>query len=258
MSGVCEDAMLCQGVVCNDTNDCTADMCDPQDGQCDFNPVADDTPCGAGGSCTSGVCVVDPAPLTVVQNVNCTPLGIPVTVPVTLTVDPRGAFTSGGSATVDSVLDVVIDPSVGQLLINVFANDQATVGAAIVNVSVNGGTPSPIAHAVPGTPRVIDVDANDDGTADPVPLGTDTVTTIVTNDGSPNVSFSVTSISVQVTSPVNLTLDDTNCTVDPGSVSFPVNYRIPQSALVHLCDLPRSLLQPCRRCALERRRRIEA
>jgi len=223
MSGVCEDAMLCQGVVCNDTNDCTADMCDPQDGQCDFNPVADDTPCGAGASCTSGVCVVDPAPLTVVQNVNCTPLGIPVTVPVSLTVDPQEAFASGDSTTVDSVLDVVIDPSVGQLLIDVLQNDQATIGAASVDVSVTGGTPTPIVHTVPGTPRVIDVDADDDGTADPVPLSTDTVATVVTSDGSPNVSFSVTSISVQVTAPVNLLLDDTNCTVDPGSVSFPVN-----------------------------------
>ena len=187
--------------------------------------LPDGTPCGSGGAaaCVGDACVVDPPPLTVVQNMNCTPLGIPVTVPVSLTVDPQEAFASGDSTTVDSVLDVVIDPSVGQLLIDVLQNDQATIGAASVDVSVTGGTPTPIVHTVPGTPRVIDVDADDDGTADPVPLSTDTVATVVTSDGSPNVSFSVTSISVQVTAPVNLLLDDTNCTVDPGSVSFPVN-----------------------------------
>jgi len=178
---------------------------------------------GGAVACVGDACVVDPPPLTVVQNMNCTPLGIPVTVPVSLTVDPQEAFASGDSTTVDSVLDVVIDPSVGQLLIDVLQNDQATIGAASVDVSVTGGTPTPIVHTVAGTPRVIDVDADDDGTADPVPLSTDTVATVVTSDESPNVSFSVTGISVEVTSPVNLTLDDTNCTVGPGSVSFSVN-----------------------------------
>jgi hypothetical protein len=110
-----------------------------------------------------------------------------------------------------------------QLLIDVLGTDQATIGVASVSVSITGGTPTPIAHTVPGTPRVIDVDGNNDGTADPFPLSTNTETILVTNDGSPNVSFSVTSISVSITAPVAMTLDDTTCTVDPGSVTFPVN-----------------------------------
>jgi hypothetical protein len=37
------------------------------------------------------------------------------------------------------------------------------------------------------------------------------------------VSFSVTSISVSITAPVAMTLDDATCAVDPGSISFPAN-----------------------------------
>jgi cysteine-rich repeat protein len=57
--GICQDAMLCQGVNCNDNNTCTVDACDPLDGLCDNTPVPDGTSCNFGGLpglCTSGLC----------------------------------------------------------------------------------------------------------------------------------------------------------------------------------------------------------
>ncbi len=59
MSGVCKDAMRCEGVACNDSNQCTADVCDPTDGTCDFPPVENGTECdfdGYPGRCMLGVC----------------------------------------------------------------------------------------------------------------------------------------------------------------------------------------------------------
>ena len=57
--GVCEDAMLCVGVDCDDQNECTDDVCDPMDGQCDHTNVMDGTACDFGGLpgvCAVGVC----------------------------------------------------------------------------------------------------------------------------------------------------------------------------------------------------------
>jgi hypothetical protein len=56
-AGVCEDAMLCEAVECNDDNECSEDACDPTDGMCYFTPKPDDTPCSDGeGTCLAGVC----------------------------------------------------------------------------------------------------------------------------------------------------------------------------------------------------------
>jgi hypothetical protein len=58
-AGVCEDAMLCEGVECNDDNECTEGACDPTYGSCDFTPKLDGTPCSdGGGTCLAGVCGV--------------------------------------------------------------------------------------------------------------------------------------------------------------------------------------------------------
>jgi hypothetical protein len=64
-AGVCEDAMLCDGVDCSDGNDCTADVCDPQDGSCSNPNEPDDTVCdaaGTPGTCQGGTCVADCSP----------------------------------------------------------------------------------------------------------------------------------------------------------------------------------------------------
>ena len=57
MDGVCEDAKLCEGVDCDDSNDCTEDTCDRLDGSCDHTAKPDETPCNNGaGTCGSGIC----------------------------------------------------------------------------------------------------------------------------------------------------------------------------------------------------------
>jgi hypothetical protein len=57
MTGVCEDAMLCEQIDCDDRNDCTEDTCDPVDGMCDRLPVEDGTACNDGaGTCVAGHC----------------------------------------------------------------------------------------------------------------------------------------------------------------------------------------------------------
>jgi hypothetical protein len=57
-SGECEEDR-CDGVDCNDDNECTDDACEPSDGSCKNTPVADDTECdfeGAPGLCKAGTC----------------------------------------------------------------------------------------------------------------------------------------------------------------------------------------------------------
>jgi predicted outer membrane repeat protein len=47
---------LCEGVECDDENECTDDVCNPANGSCEADPLPDGTPCSAGG-CQDGVCV---------------------------------------------------------------------------------------------------------------------------------------------------------------------------------------------------------
>jgi hypothetical protein len=57
--------MLCDGVDCSDGNDCTADVCDPQDGSCSNPNEPNDTVCdaaGTPGTCQGGTCVADCSP----------------------------------------------------------------------------------------------------------------------------------------------------------------------------------------------------
>jgi hypothetical protein len=65
MAGVCEDAMLCDGVDCSDGNDCTQDVCDPMDGSCSNPNEENGTACDADGNpgiCQDGVCERDCTP----------------------------------------------------------------------------------------------------------------------------------------------------------------------------------------------------
>jgi len=56
LSGVCREK-LCEGVVCDDGNECTRDRCDYADGTCDFILLADGTWCGHRRRCVGGVCI---------------------------------------------------------------------------------------------------------------------------------------------------------------------------------------------------------
>jgi hypothetical protein len=61
-AGACQDAGLCEGVDCNDDNECTDDVCDSRNGFCSNVPAADGTPCGndiavcINGRCGSTAC----------------------------------------------------------------------------------------------------------------------------------------------------------------------------------------------------------
>jgi hypothetical protein len=58
MGGECVDNDLCEGVDCDDQNECTDDVCNPETGQCDYTPVDDGTECdGGAGMCVSGECM---------------------------------------------------------------------------------------------------------------------------------------------------------------------------------------------------------
>ncbi len=65
--GLCDAAApLCEGVDCNDGNECTEDRCNPQNGSC-LNPSAglNGTPCGGGsGRCNAGSCEPNPTDCT--------------------------------------------------------------------------------------------------------------------------------------------------------------------------------------------------
>lgn len=58
----------CEGIVCDDGNECTADYCDPELGQCVFDVAPDGIACdGCNSTCQAGVC--DPlVPFTAAQN----------------------------------------------------------------------------------------------------------------------------------------------------------------------------------------------
>jgi hypothetical protein len=56
-SGVCVPVDLCEGVDCDDDNECTNDLCDPADASCSNEAVDDGTACdGGAGTCVEGTC----------------------------------------------------------------------------------------------------------------------------------------------------------------------------------------------------------
>jgi hypothetical protein len=48
---------LCEGVECDDGNECTGDVCNPETGNCDHPAVEDGTTCSS-GACLDGTCTV--------------------------------------------------------------------------------------------------------------------------------------------------------------------------------------------------------
>ena len=58
IAGVCRDpAKLCEGITCDDENECTEDLCNASDGSCEHEAVAEDTPCADGaGLCHERAC----------------------------------------------------------------------------------------------------------------------------------------------------------------------------------------------------------
>ncbi|MEM7137868.1 MAG: hypothetical protein AAF500_14885 [Myxococcota bacterium] len=231
-NGTCDDAMLCSGINCDDANECTADACDPQDGLCDNVPVPDGTSCQGNGTCNNGTCEVpvDPPAQIVPQDITCAIVGNEATVPVSLSVDPDTEFTPGGSSTVTTVLTFTIPEGVGQFLLDLgIFGDEVEVVAATLDVTVSGGTPTPVVLTradLAENPLIIDVDENDDGVAEPKPFVTDIDVSAITNDGSSSVEFEVSALDVTlVVGFATIQLNADNCTIGAPvtSISFPAN-----------------------------------
>lgn len=91
---------LCDGVMCDDGNECTTGECNSVDGLCGFTPVTDGSPC-SGGDCQGGTCIVGAFP--------CTERGI-------LDAIAAGggpyAFDCDGPTTVDTTANIVIGKDV--------------------------------------------------------------------------------------------------------------------------------------------------
>jgi predicted outer membrane repeat protein len=93
---------LCEGVECDDENECTDDVCNPVDGSCEAEPFADGTPCSEGG-CENGVCV---------SVFSCTEAGVRAAVatgggPYTFDCDGPTTVTTEDTIFIDQ--DVVLD-----------------------------------------------------------------------------------------------------------------------------------------------------
>lgn len=127
-----------------------------------------------------------------------------------------------------SVVTFTIPQGVGQFLLDLgIAGDTVTVTAATLDVTVSGGTPTPIVLTSNDLPLLFDVDENDDGTAEAVPFETDADLKTITNTGASSVDFEVSGLAVTLqVGPFNIQLTSSdNCTVDPAAnpISFPAN-----------------------------------
>jgi hypothetical protein len=107
-AGVCVDAKLCEGVDCDDDNECTKDVCDPATGNCDHPPVEDGTGC-TDGVCRQGVC----GPLCVANICECSEAGIRAAIegggyyPYRFNCDGPTTVTTNAEIEIDN--DVILD-----------------------------------------------------------------------------------------------------------------------------------------------------
>ncbi len=68
-SGQCVPNDLCENVDCDDENECTVDVCNPNDGSCSNTPVDDGTSCDDGaGRCIEAICME----IDLCEDVDCT------------------------------------------------------------------------------------------------------------------------------------------------------------------------------------------
>jgi cysteine-rich repeat protein len=88
---VCPDP--CEGVFCDDGNECTADYCDPPTGQCVFDVAPDGIACDScNGTCQAGVCDLG-TPFTAAQNAQVMPMTVVLRVVNETYVNPYTGFT---------------------------------------------------------------------------------------------------------------------------------------------------------------------
>jgi hypothetical protein len=230
-AGACEDAMLCADVTCDDGNECTTGACDPLDGSCSFANLADGTACSI-GSCSAGSCVpTTPDPASTFSTIDCVlPLGLGnAIIDLDVSIAPSSAWNGNGStASVDVIATTTIPASLGQLLVDL-GTDQLTLDSIAAVASVSGGSPD-LNIALPG--QTIDVDLNNDGTAEDINLVIAAGMFDITSDGSPVISIEVTHFEAYLSNvPIlgTLVVSETTppssiaCTLSSTPVAFAAN-----------------------------------
>ena len=131
--GVCEEDS-CAGVVCDDGDECTQDVCDFRTGQCDYTPAADGTACNGGlGLCADGVCDM----LCVANVCRCSEAGIRAAIQgggnQPYTFDCDGPKTVVTNSTIEIYNDVILN---GEGNLTVDASDDHRVFAVGEQVTV--------------------------------------------------------------------------------------------------------------------------
>jgi len=150
-------------------------------------------------------------------------------VDVELVITPLGPFTIGGSTDVSMAASTVIPAELGQLLVDL-KTDQIVIDGVLAQLGVAGGTPDPISVVLGAS--TYDVDANDDGTAEDLPISIPVPDQTVVNDGSASVDFSLAHFEAAISQvPIvgTVVVSETTppatipCTLETSTVSFPVN-----------------------------------
>ena len=118
ISGVCKQKYLCEGVDCDDGDECTQDVCIDATGTCDYAPAADGTECSGGlGLCADGICDM----LCVANVCRCSEAGIRAAIqaggtePYTFDCDGPATVVTQDEIHIDS--DVILDGQ-GNLTVN--------------------------------------------------------------------------------------------------------------------------------------------
>ena len=141
-SGVCNQKYLCEGVDCDDGDECTQDVCIDATGTCDYAPAADGTACNGGlGLCADGVCDM----LCVANFCRCSEAGIRAAIQAggnqPYTFDCDGPKTVVTNSTIEIYNDVILN---GEGNLTVDASDDHRVFAVgeLVTVELRGFTVS--------------------------------------------------------------------------------------------------------------------
>jgi hypothetical protein len=115
---------LCEGVECDDDNECTDDLCNPVDGSCESESLPDGTPC-EGGGCEDGVCT---------SAFSCSEEGIRAAV---ATGGGPYTFACDGPTTVTTEAEIFVDKDVilnGEGNLTVDGNDQHRIFSVLSGV----------------------------------------------------------------------------------------------------------------------------
>ena len=141
-SGVCNQKYLCEGVDCDDGDECTQDVCIDATGTCDYAPAADGTACNGGlGLCADGVCDM----LCVANFCRCSEAGIRAAIQAggnqPYTFDCDGPKTVVTNSTIEIYNDVILNGE-GNLTVDASYYHRVFAVGELVTVELRGFTVS--------------------------------------------------------------------------------------------------------------------